>query len=127
MLAHSKSDQKSLFGNVKCCICQNNIRGAQKIIRAGLHYGFICSKFFTRFSKEEVELMINMFIAYGGYFGKLKNSRTSTYKRVKILKEEIEKNRNNMPTSVLDIRIIHKALLYGIPSNQFINIDSKKH
>ena len=71
--------------------------------------------------------MTNMFIAYGGYFGKLKNSRTSTYKRVKLLKEEIEKNRKKLNPSELDIRIIHKALLYGIPSSQFINFDSKKH
>ncbi|MFX0136700.1 MAG: hypothetical protein ACFFDN_23895, partial [Candidatus Hodarchaeota archaeon] len=67
---------------------------------------------------EDLELMANMFFAYGGYFGKLKGRGFSVYKVLKELTSEIQVQET--PIEEVNIKMMHRALLYGITPHQFI-------
>ena len=112
--------EKVSFGIISCSICFSDVKGSQRIIKAGINYAVICENCYSKFSKEELELMVNMFMAFGGYFGQLKGSKSSTSKRFNRLLRDIEQNQSRFSSSELDIRIIHKALLHGIAHHQLV-------
>jgi hypothetical protein len=64
--------------------------------------------------------MHNMFIAYGGHFSKMSNSRELTVSKLK----EIAKNTKNLGKkgdNIEDeIKTLHSAFLYGIRPQQLI-------
>ena len=64
--------------------------------------------------------MANLFLAYGGYFGKLKEEKFSVYKTLKKLISRIQPGRN--PDTLIDLNIkkMHQALLYGVTPQQLI-------
>ena len=67
---------------------------------------------------EEIELMGNIFMAFGGYYGKLKQSNEHSRQKLKeIVKGYIAKGRdlNKMEN---DLTVLHKIFLYGISLTQ---------
>ena len=105
---------------IRCGICHSNVKKSAKIYQDGVRFGVVCSKCYDDIPKDDLELMANMFTAYGGYFGKLKKSNFSLYE---ILKELIsEFNIDNKPVLVdeLNIKMMHRALLHGVTPQEFI-------
>ena len=76
---------------VRCGICRVEIRDRAQIYQAGVNFGIVCIRCYKQFSTEDIELMANMFIAYGGYFGMLNGSRISTRNILKRLTTELGK------------------------------------
>jgi hypothetical protein len=111
---------KVSFGIISCGICHGDVKGSQRIIKAGINFAVICEQCYRRFSKDELELMLNMFLSFGGYFGQLKSSKSTTSKRFNRLLKDIEQNQSKFSRSELDIRIIHKALLHGIAHHKLV-------
>ena len=62
--------------------------------------------------------MANMFFAYGGYFGKLKDDGFSVYKILKELTSEIKEEETSIEE--INIKMMHRALLHGINPYQFV-------
>jgi hypothetical protein len=105
---------------VKCGICRNEIKRGASIYQEGLTFGIVCEHCYKHNSKEDLELMANLFLAYGGYFGKVKPYKFSVYKIIKKLMLKIEPGKNLDTLIALNIKMMHQALLYGITPQEFI-------
>ena len=99
---------------VRCGICRVEIRDRAQIYQAGVNFGIVCIRCYKQFSSEDIELMANMFIAYGGYFGMLKDSRISTRNILEKLTTELGKQGDDVNFEQINIQLLHKVLLHGI-------------
>ena len=64
--------------------------------------------------------MTNFFMAYGGYFGCNKDDNFSIQKVIEELIEEIKSKKERVNLNELNIKILHKSLLYGITPQQYV-------
>lgn len=103
---------------ILCGICQAEITNEASIYQEGLHLGVVCTECYKNNSKKDLELMANMFFAYGGYFGKLKDDDFSVYKILKELTSEIKEEDPSIEE--INIKMMHRALLHGINPHQFV-------
>jgi len=120
VISRVTTTKESSSGNIKCVICRQVVKERAIICRSGVNYKIICGDCHKRFSKEDIELMTNMFVAFGGYFGKYKDSKFSVYKILKDLTAEIEINKEKINLKKLDVRTLHKALTRGITPQELI-------
>ena len=104
---------------VRCGICRVEIRDRAQIYQAGVNFGIVCIRCYKQFSSEDIELMANMFIAYGGYFAKLKDSKISTRNILEKLTKELGKQGDNFNYEQVNIQVFHKALLHGIAPKHY--------
>lgn len=102
---------------LKCGICHTEIVTSATIYQEGFHFGVVCEKCYKSNSPEDLELMSNMFLAFGGYFGKLKTSDFSLYKILEQIASKVQKKEN---VEELHIKYMHQALLNGITPKQFV-------
>jgi len=103
-----------LFDQTFCSICKSHTDGKPLIIPAGIYYYIICEDCSKKFSLEEIDLMANMFIAYGGYFGKEKKSNFKLLDALMSIDKTV--NGNFKKKTVF---LMHKSLLHGIPIHEF--------
>jgi len=115
ILNEIKIQKKSSF--VKCSICKEEIKGKHRFTRLAMNYGVICQECDKKFNDDEIELISNIFTAYGGYFGSLKGLSKNSVNRLSNLYKEGEKK---IDINALDIKILHQALLQGIPPSQIV-------
>ena len=115
-------DSKTQIENgLKCGICRNQIGINVRIYQEGLNFGVVCPTCHENNSKEDIEFMANMFLAFGGYFGMLKKKRFSLVKTLETLINEVPID-NEFPTvGDINAKILHKALLHGINPQQYID------
>lgn len=115
-LNSGQSITHQVHSGVKCGICQCHIGRGAKIYREGLNFGVVCETCYTNNSPEDLELMANLFKAFGGYFGKLEDPNYSLYEVLKSLTSG-----NNGDHSILErnVVLLHQALLHGIGPHQF--------
>jgi hypothetical protein len=120
MLTTTKLDDKKALRSVKCAICQEDAKNNARIQKLGTNFGIICNDCHEELSRDEIQLISNMFTAFGGYFGKLKTKKHSNYEIIKELAEEFKVNKGKIELSKINIQLLHKALLYGITPRRFI-------
>ncbi|MFX0027115.1 MAG: hypothetical protein ACFE8M_11945 [Candidatus Hermodarchaeota archaeon] len=120
MMIQEPIKKKTNLSAVQCRICNNDTKNQSKIVKLGSNYGIICSECSKMFSLEDIDLMYNMFIAFGGYFGKLKDRVTSTYKIITKLIKKYNMDNKDLKATEIDVKVLHKALLYGITPRQLI-------
>jgi hypothetical protein len=106
--------------SVKCKLCQSDVKKTSQIVKLGPNYAVICRDCAEEFSPSDRELIYNMCLAFGGYFGKLRTSKTNNYKIIKSLSEEYRITKKEGNIASLDVRILHKAFLYGISPSQIV-------
>ncbi|MHA2010154.1 MAG: hypothetical protein ACW99E_21850 [Promethearchaeota archaeon] len=106
--------------SIRCGICRRIIEDRAQIYQAGISWGVLCIDCYKNFSSEDIELMTNMFIAYGGYFGKRKGSDFSTNKVLKKILSELQLQRKKVNVEGLNLKMLHRALLYGITPKQYV-------
>ena len=63
--------------------------------------------------------MLDLFFIYGGYFGKKKISNFSVPEFVSMFFENYDEE-NTLDLEDLNIKIIHKLLLYGVSPSEYI-------
>jgi hypothetical protein len=119
MISQQVIDTKGKIRVLKCVICHNETKRKPQIIQLGIDFCIICPECIKKFTRKDMEFMYNMFSAFGGYFGQLKDTKKSIYEVIKYLTKEfkIQKERITLKS---DIRLLHKAFLYGIAPNQII-------
>jgi len=107
---------------VKCCICKQEIMGKHRFIELAMNYGVICPECDNKFDDDEIELISNLFTAYGGYFGSLKGKSGNSEINFIInrLSKLYKEGEQKIDINTLDIKILHQALLYGITPNQIM-------
>lgn len=123
MIVSSEFKNKVFQDSVNCGICHREIKQEAGIFQEGLHFGVICSECYINNSEEDIELMSNMFLAFGGYFGMLRDPDYSIYEMLKDLVSKIHDNKNTMSSVEMKIRLFHTALLHGITPREFAELD----
>jgi hypothetical protein len=99
---------------VPCELCHNDARGNPTIKRLGPKLGIVCSTCKEQFSDQEMELMVNMFIAFGGYFNQFKSSRKVRQDIIKEYAEGCAQKSRVRDRVESEVKVLHQALLHGI-------------
>jgi hypothetical protein len=112
---------------IKCDICHKDLNKKAVFYHTAINNKIICEICYKAFSKDEIELMVNLFSAYGGYFGKYQKFKPSLYNRLKgINGTTIEQNAFSRADG-LNLQLLHAALQFGFtPKEYFQGILIKK-
>ncbi|MFX0058322.1 MAG: hypothetical protein ACFE85_13345 [Candidatus Hodarchaeota archaeon] len=108
---------KSTF--VNCDICKEEIKYRALFYESGINSGVLCESCHKKFQESEIELMMNLFNVYGGYFGKFKKLKTSVYKRLKEQGEGTIGKGEFSNADKINLELLHKALLFGFSPKEF--------
>ena len=103
-----ESDSHSLEN---CGICHGKIKQGAAIYNGGLHIDIICPHCYSRNSEKDIELIANMFLAFGGYFGILRDPLFPVNEMLKCFLKEIQANKGTMPPECLKIKLLHTLWL----------------
>ena len=120
MIASEILKKKSTFSSIKCVLCRNDTKLNIKIKKIGNAFGTVCEECVKAFNDEEIELMHNMFSAFGGYFGKMSNSKELSYAKLEEIAKGYKEQNKNINNIENDIKTLHSAFLYGISPQQLV-------
>ncbi|MBD3214921.1 MAG: hypothetical protein GF311_20075 [Candidatus Lokiarchaeota archaeon] len=114
-----KSVSKILKQNNICGICNNKIDNPMNTYTSKFIPIPACEECSRKYSDEDLEIMLNMFLAYGGYFGQFHQKHFS-------LKKSLDNMRQITRAGVeraeeMNILLLHTALLHGIPPHQYFS------
>ena len=113
-------EEKKSFSFVKCRICHRNANPEITIKKMGSTFGVICKNCARSFTNKEIELMHNIFTAFGGYFSKLSDSKEVTYSKLKEIAKDYKSHGKNIESIENEIKTLHSAFLYGIRPQQLV-------
>ena len=115
-----KSDRRRSDHSVKCGICRAEIEDRAQIYQSGINFGVVCEGCYKRFSADDLEMMGNMFVAYGGYFGMRKDSEFSVIKILENVLQDTLEEKKVVDSEKINIKLMHMALLHGVTPEQYI-------
>ncbi|MFX1497895.1 MAG: hypothetical protein ACFFBH_10235 [Promethearchaeota archaeon] len=118
MIVQDLISEKRKLKPVVCKLCHNDMGMQPQIVKIGNDFQVICCKCAERFTNKERELIYNMFTAFGGCFGKLKDE--TSYKVITRLMKEHNLKGSNIKLNMVDVKVLHEALLYGISPRHLI-------
>jgi len=120
MIVSELAKEKKTFSNVKCVLCRNDTKLNVRIKKIGNSFGTVCEECVKTFDDEEIELMHNMFTAFGGYFGKMSNSKELSYSKLEEIAKDYKEQNKDIDNIENDIKTLHSAFLYGITPQQLV-------
>ena len=106
---------------VPCELCHNDAKGKPVIKRLGPKLGIICNTCREQFSDQEIDLMINMFIAFGGYFNQFNSSKKIQKTIINDMMREYDQKEQGRGKAEYHVRALHRALLHGIFLPQLVH------
>jgi len=86
--------------------------------QTSLKLGVICRMCRQRFSDEDIEMIINMFFAFGGFFGARDRSKFSIEDTILEFAKNLDKEKFDFHSQ--NIRMWHKVLTHGITPKEFL-------
>ena len=100
---------------VICSVCHSNITDLVGVYQSPVNFAVVCRQCLSKFTQNDIEMMLGLFFLYGGFFGKLKNRTFSldevlSSMEMPINKEEVEE---------MNQRLMHQALIHGLKPFQF--------
>jgi len=108
---------------VKCGLCHKEIKERSEIHQGQASFILVCSECYILFPNEEIQIAFKLFIAYGGYFGKLKTPHLSVNEILKKFLLEYKskgKKFNLKDIEKFNLTLLHRALLYGITIQEYV-------
>lgn len=69
-------------GEAQCVICAETSVNIRKV---GSNFVVVCNGCLVKFTMIELELMHNMFLAFGGYFGKHGSTKEEAFQELKFV------------------------------------------
>jgi len=114
-----KSISKLTNSYLKCGICNKKLDNISTTYFSKFIQLPACENCKNQFSKEDLEIMLNMFLAYGGYFGQFSRETFSFKKYMKCL--EIIQDSNSQKSEKIYVFLLHTALLHGIAPQQYFS------
>ena len=108
-----------IISSMSCGICSAEIKNRASIYHSGVYTRVICENCLKKFSSNDIELMVNLFTAFGGYFGKYKKPEYILYIILKELKEKSKFTENSFSLAEIKLEFLHKALICGISPEKF--------
>lgn len=103
---------------IRCAICNSEIKDHHQIYQTTLSLGVVCKICRQRFSKEDIEMIANMFLAYGGYFGQFKRDDFSIENLILKFAHKIDLDKESLTLS--NIRMWYEILIHGIIPKEFL-------
>ena len=113
LVKHRESKNKM----AQCAICAGV---SVKILKLGSNFAVVCKRCLNSFSRKDLELMHNMFIAFGGYFGKYAPSKEESYQELKKIAEEYAQSGKDVIKIESDVKNLHRAFTHGIAPVQLV-------
>ena len=102
----------------KCAICRSQIFILTKTFQSKKLLSIVCEACHARFTEEDIELFLDLFIIYGGFFGKEKSSKFTVQDILaKTLKNQREED--DFVFEEIFFKLIHKFLLHGIVPEEY--------
>ena len=120
MITPELVEEKKSLSFIKCSICHRNANSQIKIKKIGRSFGIVCDKCLRLFTDKEIDLMHNMFTAFGGYFSKMSDSKEVAYSKLKKIANEYKSRDKDIENIENDIKTLHSAFLYGITPQQLV-------
>ncbi len=108
------------FKPLICALCHNDINEDSNVYQSMVCFAVICDNCHEKFSEEAIDLMINMFLAYGGYFSQFKKEGFSIEESIKKIIDNLKLSKNFTEIQEYNIRLLHQALLYGISPQEYV-------
>ncbi|MHA2180303.1 MAG: hypothetical protein ACXAAH_02635 [Promethearchaeota archaeon] len=116
--------ERNSHGLESCGICCRKIKQGAATYHEGFHIEIICPQCYSRNSKKDIELIANMFLAFGGYFGMLRDPQFPVNEMLKCFLKEIQANKGTIQSECLKIKLLHLALLHGATPEEFRMLDN---
>jgi len=120
MIVSEFPKKRSTLSYIKCVLCRCDTKLDVKIKRIGNTFGTVCEECAKAFSDEEIELMHNMFTAFGGYYGKMSNSKELSYSKLEEIAKDYKEQYRDINDVENDVKTLHSAFLYGISPQQLV-------
>jgi len=111
-------DPKISNQKIKCSICRVDIKDRHELYQSSLKLGVICKNCRERFSEEDIEMIVNLFFAFGGYFGQFDKSEFSIDDLVIEFAEQLDSG--NSTFHLQNVKMWHKILTHGIAPKDFL-------
>ena len=108
----------SISSKVKCAICHAEIKDRHRMYQTHLSFGVVCKECFERFSKEDIEMIASLFLAYGGYFGQYERDTLSIENLIIKYAQKINLGTESLTST--NIRMLHEVLTHGITPKEFL-------
>ena len=103
---------------LKCSICRADIKDRHKIYQSSLKLGINCDMCRQRFSDEDIEMIVNMFFAFGEYFGAHDRTKFSINDIILEFALNLDEGKVNFHSQ--NIKMWHKILTHGITPKEFL-------
>ena len=120
MIVSEHPKKKSTLSYVNCVLCRNDTKLGTKIKKIGNSFGVVCEECAKTFRDEEIELMHNMFTAFGGYYNSMRNSKELSYSKLEEIAKEYKEQHKDINNIENDVKTLHSAFLYGISPQQLV-------
>ncbi len=114
-----KAPKPKVSSQLKCSICRADIKDRDKVYQSSLKLGIICNLCRRRFSDEDIEMIINIFFAFGEYFGARDQSKFSFDNTIREFANNLDKGKTNFHSQ--NVKMWHKVLTHGITPKEFLN------
>ena len=108
----------TITNEIKCSICRADIKDHHKVYQSSLNLGIICNMCRQRFSDEDIEMIINIFFAFGEFFGARDRSKFSIENIILEFAKNLDEGKVNFHSQ--NIRMWHKVLTHGITPKEFL-------
>jgi len=113
-----KAPKPKVSSQLKCSICRADIKHRHKVYQCSLKLGIICNLCRQRFSDEDIEMIINIFFAFGEFFGARDRSKFSFDNTILEFAKNLDKGKANFHSQ--NIKMWHKVLTHGITPKEFL-------
>ncbi len=120
----SKELERESHNFESCGICHKKIKQGNAFYSEEFHFKVICTHCYSINSDEDINLIANMFLAFGGYFGMLRDPFFPVNEMVKSLLNEIQTHKGIIPLENLKMKLLHLALLHGATPEEFSMLDN---
>ncbi len=118
-MSFSENSRKN-FEPIKCSICRGNINDMSTVYQTSFSLSIVCRECCEKFSKEDIELISNIFLSHGGYFGEHEDSMASIEDIVRKIIKKIENGPKKIELNELNVKLLHEALLHGFTPKRYI-------
>ena len=119
MMKCQKISIRALKTTLKCSICRADIKENSTIYQSKTNYGIVCDSCYQNFSEEDIELVLTLFLTYGGYFGKLPKEQFSFHEALKEIQDSVDEKENSTQILEINTRLLHRSLLHGLYPEQY--------
>jgi len=119
MMKYQKISIRALKTTLKCSICRADIKDNSTIYQSKTNYGIVCDSCCQNFSEEDIELVLTLFLTYGGYFGKLPKEQFSFYEALKEIQDSMDVKKDSTQILEVNTRLLHRSLLHGLYPEQY--------